>query len=221
MENNPIENATDTNVATNETKKIISVVWDLETTGFVAPECKILEIGAKVIFEDGTAEDKHWVLNNNVEIPEKITEITGITKAIIDSEGRDPKECLNEFLEILQQAPKNITHNGFKFDIPFLIGTIRDILAWGPNELLELETKLKEEAFDTAVIFKGSKLRMTRRQDEKFSSYATKVMNIRSTQKFNLGYACDDLKIDRTGVQQHRALGDVGLTYQLSLKILA
>ena len=59
--------------------KIIKyIVWDLETTGFVAPESKILEIGCHICYEDGSIEDKNWLLNNNVEIPEKITEITSI-----------------------------------------------------------------------------------------------------------------------------------------------
>lgn len=47
-------------------KKIKKVIWDLETTGFVAPACKILEIGAFIVLNDDTVETKHWVLDNKV-----------------------------------------------------------------------------------------------------------------------------------------------------------
>ena len=118
----------------DETEKEIDlIVWDLETTGFVAPECKILEIGCFIVRGE-EVEQKHWVLNNNVEIPEKIVEITGITQAIIDAEGRDPKECLLEFLPLFKACKKNITHNGVRFDIPFLIETANQILGFSAEE---------------------------------------------------------------------------------------
>ena len=57
----------------NETEQDIDlIIWDLETSGFVAPECKILEIGCFVVTGD-QVEQKHWVLNNGIEIPEQIT----------------------------------------------------------------------------------------------------------------------------------------------------
>ena len=97
------------------TKDIDYIVWDLETTGFVAPQCRILEIGCFII-NNNEIERKHWVLDNKVKIPEHIIEITGITQDIIDAEGRDPEECLLEFLPYFKRCKKNITHNGIRFD---------------------------------------------------------------------------------------------------------
>ena len=134
------------------------VIWDLETTGFVAPEAKILEIGAKIVHEDGTIEDKNWILNNNVEIPEKITAINGFTKEIIEAEGRDPKMCIDEFIPFLIDCKKHITHNGLNFDIPFLVNTVVDILKWNDAQRDDFIELLKSKAFDTAVHFKSAKL---------------------------------------------------------------
>lgn len=197
------------------------IVWDLETTGFVAPEAKILEIGAFIIRDD-QIEQKHWVFKNEgIEIPEEITKITGIDQAIIDAEGRDPKECLNEFLPLLKESARNITHNGIRFDIPFLINTVVDILKISMEETIEMTEFLRSNAFDTAVHFKASKLRMKPGRRETFAEFADRVMAVRAFGlKYNLGACCDDMKVDRANVVQHRALGDVSLTYEI-YKILS
>lgn len=197
-----------------------TVVWDLETTGFYPPESKVIEIGANIIThkEDGTteAEVKHWVLNHNIEIPEKIIEITGITKEIIDAEGRDPVECLNEFLPILMDAEKNVTHNGMKFDIPFLVGHCADILEWTPEKCNEVTEHLKTTAYDTAVYYKAKKINCVRRDGESYKDYAERTMSIRAFgTKYNLALCVAEEGIDTTDITFHRALGDVAMTYRL------
>lgn len=198
------------------------IIWDLETTGFVAPEAKILEIGAFII-EEGNPEieERHWVLKNpDTVIPEKITEITGIDQAIVDAEGRDPKECLMEFLSLLTTAKLNVTHNGVKFDIEFLVAYAKFI--FGENDLQTgvLRHLIRESCYDTAVHFKASKLNMKQKEGESFVDFADRVMDTKAYGvKFNLGLCCDEIGIDRTGVQQHRALGDVFLTHELFKKV--
>lgn len=130
------------------------IVWDLETTGFVPPEAKILEIGCFIV-RGNEVEHKHWVFQNNCEIPEKITEITGITKEIIDAEGTDPVKNLNEFLPLFKKAKKNITHNGMKFDIPFLVGYAKHILNWRDEQEMAVTNLIRSTAYDTAVRFKA------------------------------------------------------------------
>jgi len=145
---------------TEEVKDEIDlIVWDLETSGFVAPECKILEIGCFIVRGE-EVERKHWVLNNGIEIPEKIVEITGITQAIIDAEGRDPKECMQEFLPLFKLAKKNITHNGVRFDIPFLVNFSADLFGYTDIEKMAVTNLIRSTAFDTAVHFKAKKLDM-------------------------------------------------------------
>lgn len=196
------------------------IVWDLETTGFVAPECKILEIGAYIVRGD-LIEERHWVLQNNVEIPEKITEITGITKEIIDAEGKDPKECIEEFLGILLLAKKHITHNGFNFDIPFLVNTAADLFGYTDEKKRELTDELRAFAYDTAVYFKSKKLGMAQWEEEHYCVFADRVMRTRAYVKFNLGLSCDESGVSREGIAQHRALADVYLTHCLYKKIMA
>lgn len=192
------------------------IVWDLETTGFVAPECKILEIGALII-KGSEIEKRHWVLNNvGHEIPEKIIEITGITQEIIDKEGRDPKECLLEFLPLVREAKQNITHNGIRFDIPFLVAYAGDVLEYNNQQSAELKEALEDVAFDTAVIVKAEKLGLKRREEETFLRFANRIMEIRAFGvKYNLGLCCEEYKIDLTGITLHRALGDVAMTHEL------
>lgn len=196
-------------------------IWDLETTGFVAPEAKILEIGCMIvpISWKNNEEPKlmHWVLDNKVEIPERITEITGITQEIIDTEGREPKDCIREFLNIVTHAEKNITHNGVRFDIPFLVETVKDVLGEEVNTELLYQT-LKSTCFDTAVHYKAQKIGAVQGEGEHFYNFAERVMSVRAYGvKFNLGLCCQEEEIE-VG-EQHRAIADVELTYELYKKI--
>jgi len=196
-------------------KEIDLIVWDLETTGFVAPECKILEIGCFVVYADGEVQHRHWVLNNNVEIPEKIVELTGITQAIIDAEGRDPKECLLEFLPLFKRCKKNITHNGVRFDIPFLVNTANDILGFTPEEKMAVTNLKRSTAFDTAVHFKAKKIGMEMQFRESFVQFADRVMNVRAYGvKYSLGLCVEELGIKHE-LTQHRAMADVELTHEI------
>lgn len=201
-------------------KTIDLIVWDLETTGFVAPEAKILEIGAFIV-RDGQIEEKHWVLKNpDTVIPQKITEITGIDQAIIDVEGRDPKECLLEFLPLLMEAKLNVTHNGVKFDIEFLVAYVAFILGHSKEDTEVMRQHIRSTAYDTAVFFKAAKLNLRQKEGESFVEYADRIMDIKAYGvKFSLGLCCDEHGIDRTDVKQHRALGDVFLTHALFKKI--
>lgn len=196
------------------------IVWDLETTGFVAPKDKILEIGLCIVYTNKKEVYKNWILNNNIEIPEKITEITTIDKNLIDAEGRDPEECLKEFLPIFRQCNKHITHNGVKFDIPFLVEYASDLLQWTEMQKMQVYNLLWEKAYDTAVAFKSSNLGMVQEPRESHVQFANRVMNVRSPLKFNLGVVADFYQIDRSNITQHRALGDVDLTHEVFKKSL-
>lgn len=200
-------------------KDIDLIVWDLETTGFVAPECKILEIGAFLV-RNGEVEKKHWVFQNNCEIPEKITEITGITKDIIDAEGTDPRTNLSEFLPLFKRAKQNCTHNGLRFDIPFLLTYSADLFKYSDDEWQELKDLLENTAYDTAVHFKGAKLDMGQMDHESYLEFGKRVMDTRAYGvKYSLGLCAEEMKIDVTNIVAHRALADVHVTYELFKKI--
>lgn len=200
-------------------KEIDCIIWDLETTGFNAPECKILEIGCLIV--RGTAvESKHWVLNNQVEIPAVITEITGITKEIIEAEGRDPKVCLEEFLPLFEKCKVNVTHNGVRFDIPFLVETVNQIFSYTQEQKMAITNLIRSTAFDTAVKFKAEKLNMVPQWRESYIQFADRVMNTRAFGvKYSLGLCVQELGIV-SNEKAHRAMADVAMTYEV-YKILS
>lgn len=202
-----------------EIKEIDILVWDLETDGFSAPKNKILEIGAYVI-RNGNVERMRWVLNNGTDVPEHITSINGMTNEIIDAEGRDPAECLAEFLPLFKAAKKNVTHNGISFDIPFLVNYAADVMKYEKHQSDAMFALLRSTAFDTAVHFKAKKLGAIQGSDESFISFASRVMSIRAFGlKYNLTLCAEEMGLDLNGITAHRALGDVEVTHQLYQKI--
>lgn len=194
------------------------IVWDLETTGFVAPECKILEIGCLIVRGD-QVESKHWVLDNKVEIPAVITEITGITKEIIEAEGRDPVECLKEFLPLFEKCKRNITHNGIRFDIPFLVETVNQLFSYTQDQKMAITNLIRSTAYDTAVNFKASKLDIVPEWRETYLKFADRVMNYQiKGLRYSLALAVAEYGIN-LGEKAHRAMADVRMTHEVYKKL--
>lgn len=198
------------------------IAWDLETSGLdAAAGAKILEIGAARIENGEIVERKSWLLNHGIEIPEHITAINNITKAMIDAEGVDPKTALSEFFAFFKIGTPHLTHNGIRFDIPFLVESARQIYGADAGRTNDLRSNLYATAVDTAVLVKGRKLEMDRLWNEDFKTYADRVMMVRAPGvKYNVAQCCDELEIS-IDVQQHRALGDVELTNEIFKRLIA
>jgi DNA polymerase III alpha subunit (gram-positive type) len=183
------------------------VVWDLETTGLNPQKDKILEIGALKVVKGEKVSEHSWILNHKMEIPEVITQITGITKELVDAEGVDPTYAVNEFRSLFadMEIPHHVTHNGFNFDIHFLKCTT--------GNMSELFVK---SAIDTAALYKGKKLKINLSENESFFSYAKRVFDVKAYGvKYSVHVACEELGIDMSGVTRHRALGDTILTNEI------
>lgn len=203
------------------------IVWDLETTGFVDDaDSHILEIGAMVV-KDGIIISRHnWVLNHGIEIPAKITEITEIDQKVIDEYGRSPYLSIKEFVGLFTvHGPINLTHNGLRFDLPFLAKELSHTAANTEEKVeaaIDLINILTNYAIDTAAIYKGKKLGLIQAEGESFADYGKRVLDTKMFGlKYNVGACCDELGIDRTGIKQHRALADVELTYEIYKKLTA
>lgn len=199
------------------------IVWDLETSGLNERECKILEIGALEI-ENGEVIGEHaWLLNHNIEIPEIITTITGLTKEKLDAEGKDPATCLSEFMDLLNPASgrPHLTHNGFRFDLPWLVHHAATTFALHPDDKEQLKEQLERSMLDTAVFVKARKLNMPRQFNESMSDWAKRVMNvIAKGVKYNVAICCEEMGISMEGIEQHRAGGDVVLTNEIYKQIV-
>ena len=94
------------------------VVFDFETTGFNAGGVdSIIEVGA-VKIKNGEILDRYdELINPNRPLPQKITELTNITDAML--EGKDNEEnAIKRFIEWFGDCPM-VAHNA-KFDVSFL-----------------------------------------------------------------------------------------------------
>lgn len=199
------------------------IAWDLETDGFNAETgSHILEIGAALIEGGEIKEKKSWLLNHNVEIPDHITAINTITKELLDAEGIEPRKALDEFFAFFKVDTPHLTHNGIRFDIPFLVESARLIYGLSADKTQDLRARLYATAIDTAVIVKGKKLEMDRNWNESFKEYADRVMEVRAPGvKYNVALCCEELEIQVEGIQMHRALGDVTLTHEIFKRVAA
>ena len=187
------------------------IVWDLETTGLQPGIDKILEIGCIVVQNLEIVEKHSWLLDNDVQISERITEITSIDNKLIREEGIPVADALLNFRNVFSRYPgyKHITHNGIRFDIPFL------------SAFTGVTTQaFKDLALDTAVVCKAKKLGLSQRDDETFWEFGNRVMNIWAKGiKYNVKLMCEELEIDMTNIQLHRALGDVLMTNEIYKKV--
>lgn len=78
--------------------------WDTETTGPNPLEDRI--VTAAVVVRGGGREDREfsWLINPGIPIPAEATEVHGITDAMVQADGQDPKVALEEIAASLVGA---------------------------------------------------------------------------------------------------------------------
>ncbi len=95
------------------------VVLDLETTGLSARTDEIIEFGAiRVNLESDNHDAFNTLVRPQNRIPKKITEITGITQKMVESDGIEIRDAMNQFIEFIGDLPL-VTYNA-EFDMGFL-----------------------------------------------------------------------------------------------------
>ena len=98
------------------------VVFDLETTGLDPEKHEIIEFGAIRVNRDSVNHESFQTLvRPSRKIPKKITELTGISQAMVDAEGEPIEAALKEFLSFVGDLPL-VSFNS-AFDMAFLQNT--------------------------------------------------------------------------------------------------
>ncbi|GAB6088194.1 PolC-type DNA polymerase III [Alkaliphilus crotonatoxidans] len=94
------------------------VVFDIETTGLSNKNDKITEIGAVKVREGRIVDQFSALVNPEIPIPLKITELTGITNDMVKDQPTI-EEILPQFLEFIGAVPL-VAHNA-AFDMGFIL----------------------------------------------------------------------------------------------------
>lgn len=95
------------------------IVFDIETTGLDPTTHEIIEIGAIRVNRDATTHDTlHAFVRPSQKVPERITQLTGITQEVLDKEGEALDEVMNQFLDFFGELPL-VAYNA-EFDVSFL-----------------------------------------------------------------------------------------------------
>ena len=94
------------------------LVVDVETTGLLATEHEIIEIGALKIRDGEIEETFQALVKAKGKVPKAIEALTGITNEMIEQDGKDLEVVLSEFLKFAGDMTV-VSHNG-DFDYSFL-----------------------------------------------------------------------------------------------------
>jgi DNA polymerase III subunit epsilon len=93
-------------------------VVDLETTGHRPPRSRAIEVCViQASLKDGIVDQKTTLINPEVWVPDKITEITGISQEMVDS-APPAAEVWQAYLPILSEGI--LTAHNVSFDYPFI-----------------------------------------------------------------------------------------------------
>lgn len=131
------------------------VCFDIETTGLYKKTCKIIEIAATILRNGEICEKFQTYVNPKCAIPEKITELTGISNGMV-ADAPTIESALEAFLEFAGDRPF-VAHNA-DFDIGFIAQACRDLnieREFNYIDTLELARKLlpdiKNHKLDTVA----------------------------------------------------------------------
>lgn len=100
------------------------IVLDIETTGLDYGNSYIIEIGALKVFDENISY-YHSYINDNLEIPKFIQQLTGITKELLVSDGLPLKDALKSFKSFVDNLP--IAGYNINFDISFINYNLKNI----------------------------------------------------------------------------------------------
>lgn len=195
-------------------------VWDLETSGLDPETSEILEFACIKVVNGQQIAERSFLVNHTIDIPEEAARIHGITREMCEKDGLTTEAAALELLAFFRDNSAFVTHNGLRFDNGFMLRFIGRFGNLTGEQYDGFKRHLEKNSIDTAVLYKAGKLKLERKWNESFGLWGARTMNtIVKGLKYNVGHCCDEMGIDRSQIQQHRALGDVVLTNEIYKKL--
>ena len=94
------------------------VFFDLETTGINIAKDRIVEISILKVFPNGNKESKTWLVNPEINIPDEVAAIHGITNEKVANEPTF-KDLAPQVYNMIKDSDLG-GFNSDRFDIPLL-----------------------------------------------------------------------------------------------------
>jgi len=181
------------------------LVFDVETTGLNPRTDRIIQVGLCKVCDGVATERSGWLVNQEVEVPPEARMVHGITTADIRARGIAPRESLARLFEAVATVPTGVGHNIHQFDILFLVAESRRFGVPVPEF---------GHFVDTASLFKGWKLNLSRKTGETHKQYTDRVLAIRAPGlKYSLPTCLASLGIQAGETRLHQAGDDAFLTH--------
>lgn len=111
---------------------MVTVIFDLETSGLNPYHDDIIEIGAKILNSDNSFQCLIKPKSNR-PLSQKITQITGITNRQLRAEGKSWENAYSEFYNWFFESTKDcenisiVSHNGDSFDFVFFKRLLKEM----------------------------------------------------------------------------------------------
>lgn len=164
-------------------------VIDFETTGLNIFHNNVIEVGIKLIGSNDHYTSLVMPRSENLNIPQRITQITGITRDMVLNDGHSEHSVVENIFNYINSYRENnemvylIAHNGYSFDFVFLKRLVK-----GYNDNVDDNQKISLENFRFID-----------------SMYLAKLLLV--NERVNQPGLCQRYNIQNS--QEHRAMGDV------------